>query len=136
MMPNRSMMDATVIPELAYSDVNVAADWLAKSFGFVIRLRIGDHRVQMLIGDGAMVITSGSPAPDSAASHAVMVRVADVDAHFARAKAAGAAVLGAPTTHMFGERQYAVLDCAGHRWVFSQSVADVDPAEWGGERVA
>lgn len=133
MQTNRSMLDATVIPELAYPDVNAAADWLVQAFGFVIRLRIADHRVQMLIGNGAMVVTSGTPAPGLAASHAVMVRVADADAHHARAKAAGARILGEPTTYPFGERQYAALDCAGHRWVFSQSVADVHPSEWGGE---
>jgi uncharacterized glyoxalase superfamily protein PhnB len=36
-------------------------------------------------------------------------------------------------THMYGERQYTVEDPGGHRWTFSQSVADVDPADWGGE---
>ena len=32
-----------------------------------------------------------------------------------------------------GERQYGARDFAGHHWVFTQSVADVDPASWGGE---
>jgi len=64
-----------------------------------------------------------------------MVPVPDVDAHHAAAVAAGARVLNPPTTHPYGERQYSVIDPGGHRWTFSQSVADSDPATWGGELV-
>ncbi|KQV96133.1 VOC family protein [Pelomonas sp. Root1237] len=134
MQANRSIPAATVLPELAYPDVNAAADWLCRAFGFAVRLRIADHRVQMSVpGGGALVVKQGEVAPDSCSSHSVMVRVADVDAHHARAAAAGAAAAGAPTTYPFGERQYGVRDFAGHHWVFTQSVADVDPASWGGE---
>jgi predicted enzyme related to lactoylglutathione lyase len=34
---------------------------------------------------------------------------------------------------MFGERQYSAEDLAGYRWAFSQSVADVNPEDWGAE---
>jgi uncharacterized glyoxalase superfamily protein PhnB len=61
-----------------------------------------------------------------------MVRVADVDAHHRRAVEHGAQVLQAPTTFPYGERQYTVRDHGGHVWTFSESVADVDPATWGG----
>lgn len=127
--PNRSMPDAAVLPQLAYPDVAAAAEWLARAFGFAVRLRIGGHRVQMTVpGGGGLVITRGDASPSS-----VMVRVADVDAHHARAVAAGADVSGPPVTYPYGERQYAARDFAGHGWVFSQTVADVDPADWGGE---
>jgi uncharacterized glyoxalase superfamily protein PhnB len=36
-------------------------------------------------------------------------------------------------TYPFGERQYTVDDPGGHRWTFTQSVADVAPEEWGGQ---
>ena len=62
-----------------------------------------------------------------------MVRVADVDAHHIRAIAAGANNVSAPADYPYGERQYSALDPEGHRWIFSQSIADVDPASWGGE---
>jgi uncharacterized glyoxalase superfamily protein PhnB len=65
----------------------------------------------------------------------VMVPVNDVDAHYAKAQAAGAHVVSEPTTYPYGERQYSVLDIGGHRWTFTQSVADSDPATWGGELV-
>ena len=37
-----------------------------------------------------------------------------------------------PTDHVYGERQYSAEDPWGHRWTFSQTLADVDPADWGG----
>ena len=134
MPANRSMPPGTVIPELPYADVAAAARWLCGAFGFRERLRIGTHRIQLLVGDGSMVAVEQG-ADGAAATGRVMVRVADVDAHHAQAVAAGATAVSAPTTYPFGERQYSAVDPGGHRWTFSQSVADVDPASWGGELV-
>ena len=64
-----------------------------------------------------------------------MVRVEDVDRHYEHAKQRGAHILQPPTTHPFGERQYTAEDPEGHRWTFSQSVADVEPEEWGAKVV-
>jgi uncharacterized glyoxalase superfamily protein PhnB len=135
MRDNRSIPTATVIPELAYADVAAAVTWLCDAFGFVERLRIGDHRAQLIYGSGALVVTDGSRDAAGASrpsGHAVLVRVDDVDAHHARAAAAGAEIVSPPTTYPFGERQYGALDLGGHRWTFSQTVRDVDPADWGG----
>jgi uncharacterized glyoxalase superfamily protein PhnB len=60
-----------------------------------------------------------------------MVRVEDVDQHYNRSKESGAAIIRPPETYMYGERQYTVEDIGGHRWKFSQSVADVNPEDWG-----
>jgi hypothetical protein len=54
-----------------------------------------------------------------------------VDAHYETATAYGARILNPPTTYPFGERQYTAIDLAEHRCGFTQSVAEVDPAEWG-----
>ena len=56
MLSNRSIPRATVIPVLAYPDVSQAAAWLCDAFGFSVRLRIGNHRVQLNVGDGALVV--------------------------------------------------------------------------------
>lgn len=134
MESNRSMPRAQVIPELAYPDVNAAAQWLTRAFGFSVRLRIGTHRAQLEFGSGAVILRAGkAPEAAASASHSVMVRVENVDAHYSQAVQAGATVSGAPTTHPYGERQYAAQDLAGHWWVFSQSVEDVHPSVWGGE---
>jgi uncharacterized glyoxalase superfamily protein PhnB len=127
-MENRSIPDASVMPELPYPDVVEAAEWLCRAFGFRERLRIGNHRVQLVYGDGALVVIEGEGG-----GSAVLVRVDDADAHHARALAAGAEILDPPSDYPYGERQYGALDLGGHRWRFSQSIADVDPASWGGE---
>ncbi len=131
---NRSVPAAVVIPELAYTDVAGVSDWLCQAFGFTVRLRIGDHRAQLVYGDGAVIVIEGGLG--DLASHAVLVRVEDVDAHHEQALAAGACISTPPTDFPYGERQYNAEDIGGHRWTFSQSIADVDPADWGGVLVA
>lgn len=139
MPPNRSMMGSAVIPELAYADVREAAAWLCRAFGFTERLRIGTHRVQLTHEGGALVVIELPEGMDvgaaraAAATHAVMVRVHDADAHCASAEQAGARIVRRPESHPFGERQYSAEDPGGHRWTFSETIADVDPASWGGE---
>lgn len=135
MRSNRSIPRATVIPVLAYHDVNHAAAWLCEAFGFSVRLRIGGHRVQLNVADAAVTLRemrSGEDGAPLGIGHSITVRVEDADAHCERARAHGARVTQAPVTHPYGERQYNAEDFAGHSWTFSQSVADVDPAEWGG----
>jgi uncharacterized glyoxalase superfamily protein PhnB len=122
---------APVIPTLAYADVTEAADWLCAVFGFTVRLRIGDHRVQMKVGEGAVVLTQ-LRGLDAAQRGAVMVRVEDAGRLFARVQAADVAC-EPPEDFPYGERQFTVSDLAGHRWTFSQTIADVAPEDWGGE---
>jgi uncharacterized glyoxalase superfamily protein PhnB len=129
MRPNRSMPSSTVIPVLAYADVSEAIDWLCTRFGFTERWRVGSHRAQLAVGDGAVALTEepvgGSVSP-------VMVRVDDVDGHHEHADLHGARILQQPADYPYGERQYTAEDLAGHVWTFSQSIADVAPEEWGG----
>ena len=137
MIPNRSCPASTVIPVLGYADVRKAAAWLRDAFGFTERLRIGDHRVQMHAGSGDIVVTDSAPPADAAqASYSIMLRVENADASYERALAAGAAPLRPPATFPYGERQCSVRDFAGYVWTFTQSVADVAPADWGGELIA
>jgi len=132
MLSNRSIPNITVIPELACPDVSIAADWLCKAFGFNVRLRIGNHRIQLNVGEGALVLTELPPGTPVDTAHSMMIRVENVDAHFDQSTAHGAAVLRSPADHPYGERQYTVADPTGHRWTFTQSIADVDPVSWGG----
>ncbi len=136
MIENRSSPPATVIPVLCYEDVVKASEWLCAAFGFKERLRIGSHRVQLVYGDGAVIVTerqgdSDSSVPDNL--HEVHVRVVDVDQHYEQARQYGVEILSAPESFFFGERQYSAVDLGGHRWTFSQSIADVAPEDWGGQ---
>jgi len=127
MRPNRSVPASSVIPVLAYPDVTAASDWLCDAFGFRERLRVGDHRAQLIYGNGAVIVTQGESAPAT-----VHVRVEDAVAHHEHAYACGAEITSEPADYPYGERQYTAVDPGGHRWTFSQSIADVDPEWWGG----
>jgi uncharacterized glyoxalase superfamily protein PhnB len=125
------MPRSVVIPELAYPDIAGAIDWLCNAFGFALRIRMGDHRAQLNVGNGGAVVLIETGA-GVALRTALMVRVDDVNAHYHRALRNGVKILREPTDFPYGERQYNVEDFAGHHWCFSQSIADVDPGDWGG----
>jgi uncharacterized glyoxalase superfamily protein PhnB len=139
---NRAAPDAAVIPVLYYPNVREAVGWLTTALPFTVRLRIGDHRCQLLHGNGAIVVATPGGHADAApstletpAGHSIMLRVAAIDPLFERAKAAGARVLAEPADHMYGERQCSFVDPWGRPWTLSETIFDSDPSDWGGELV-
>jgi len=130
---NRSVPPCPVIPVLMYPDPSVAAEWLVSAFGFRVRLRIANHRIQMRAGEGCFTIAEGDVIPNR--SCVVQVRVENVPEHCERARRAGAKILTEPVEHMYGERQYNAEDFYGHRWDFTETIADVEPEIWGGVSV-
>ena len=139
MVINRTTGSASVVPELVYGDVEQAVDWLCETFGFTELWRAGGHRARLAFGNGVVIIADADPqygrtAPERELpqTHAVMVKVDDVEAHHERARAQGAEITSPPTDHPYGERQYSVKDLAGHRWTFTQAITDLAPEDWGG----
>ncbi len=137
---NRSAPTATVVPILVYEDVGKAIDWLCGAFGFTERLRAAGRdgkisHAQLAIAEGALMLGRQGgefrQPPRNEVSQYVLVHVEDVDRHFEHAKRFGARIVKPPTNMPFGERQYTAEDDGGHRWTFSQHVADVAPEEWG-----
>ena len=135
-----------VIPMLAYENGAAAIDWLVEAFGFEERERWADDDgtiVHAELVTGGETIMLATPTPDyvsprrmrelSAEARAmfkvpyvidgVLVEVDDVDAHFERAKAAGATILSDPEdVPDVGVRHYRAEDPEGHRWMFSQDL--------------
>jgi uncharacterized glyoxalase superfamily protein PhnB len=142
MRPNRSIPAATVIPVLIYPDVRAAVAWLEQAFAFAERVKIGeDHRSQMKVGEGGAVIIGDvrgdrRPPREGETTSSVLVRVEDAAAHCAHARENGALIVEEPRDQPYGERQYSATDPWGHRWTFSQTLADVAPEEWGGESIS
>ena len=132
MLRNRSIPECTVIPELAYPDIGKAIEWLCDAFGFTLRIRIANHRAQLNVGDGAVALTELPEGQRVDGGHSMLVRVENVDRQYEQATRHGAVMLRAHADHPYGERQCTVEDFAGHRWTFSQSIAEVDPTTWGG----
>ncbi|MCW3084731.1 MAG: glyoxalase [Bacteroidetes bacterium] len=125
---NRTMPDCTILPVLGYTNVAEAIEWLCSRFGFKERWRVGDHRAQLAIGNGAIVVTE----QQNNNRGSVLMCVDNADAHYKNAVKQGARILSEPQNFPFGERQYTAEDPGGHHWTFSQSIKDVAPEEWGG----
>ncbi len=140
MLDNRSVPPGPVLPEIVYEDVEAAVAWLCEAFGFAVRWQAGDHRAQLWVGEGAVVVRDRPPDVDEGepvpgACSALLVRVEDAEATLTRALAHGAKLVRELRDHPYGERQCTVADIGGHRWSFTQSIADVAPEEWGGVSV-
>jgi PhnB protein len=132
---------ARIAPYLLYEDAAAAIDFLTRAFGLRERLRVPteDGRVSHaeLDLDGSLVML-GEPGPEyrspkaAGTRHALVhVSVDDVDAHFARARDAGATIIEEPADQPYGDRRYAAEDPEGHQWFFAQRVRDLAPEEWG-----
>lgn len=121
-----------LIPVLGYPVVSDAVAWLCAAFGFRLRWQVGDHRAQLAVGDTAAIAVVQSDAAAAAIDDHVMIRVSDVAGHRRHAIESGATCSDLEV-YPYGERQYTATDLSGRRWVFSESVRDVDPAEWGAD---
>jgi uncharacterized glyoxalase superfamily protein PhnB len=117
----------TVIPQLPYEDIRAALSFLERAFGFreipTSRMEGADgviHHAIVEFGDSVIGIgTQGahgavSPKSGGIESQYLSVAVADVEAHYQRALAAGAQIARALREH----HAYEALDLEGHRWRF------------------
>ena len=133
-MKNRSVPVDTVLPHLAYTNVDEAVAWLSRVFGFREHYRYGEpgneSGAQVFAG-GACIMVHRVKEGQSLCPQALTIFVEDVEGHHERSKAAGAAILEEPHETVYGEFQYAALDLAGHRWLFSRHARDLAPEDWG-----
>ncbi len=118
------------IPYLSYQDAPAAIDFLARAFGFEERSRypMPDGRIghcELDLAGDALYLASAydemgfcSPRSLEGVHGQVYVQVDDVDAHFARAREAGATIVAEPADE-HGTRMYRALDLEGHRWMFA-----------------
>jgi uncharacterized glyoxalase superfamily protein PhnB len=127
------MPPSTVIPVLVYEDVEEAIGWLGDKFGFEVRWQAGDHRAQLWLNGGTVVVTEPRTSEALRGRQSLLVRITDARAHCERARERGAKILAEPRDFRYGERQYTAEDLGGHHWCFSQSIADVPPEAWGGK---
>jgi uncharacterized glyoxalase superfamily protein PhnB len=129
----------TIVPQLPYQDIRAALEFLERAFGFheIPTARrvsaegvIGHSLVEF--GDGVIGIgTQGahraiSPKSGGIESQYISVYVDDIEAHYHRARAAGAQIATALRDHVPGRthRAYEALDVEGHRWRFVQLMSE------------
>ena len=133
-------------PMLSYEDVATAVDWLTEAFGFQERgRRYTDPdgtvtHAELELDGGGVILGWPGPRYQSPARHAelcedarawsevpyvvngVLVYVDDLDEHYRRARAAGAAILREPEDQPHG-RLYVAADPEGQRRMFMQASA-------------
>lgn len=131
-----------------YEDASRAIDWLCRTFGFEVRLKVEGEggrieHSELIYGDGLIMVgeaggRSGRREPLPARSpravggantQCLCVFVDDVDRHCEQARAAGARIVDEPTTTDYGEeywsdRTYRAEDLEGHHWFFMQRVRE------------
>ena len=133
-----------------YRDAGGAIDWLCRAFGFEVRLKVEGEggrieHSELVFGEGLIMV--GQESTGDRPEHADMVSpralagkntqvlavyVDDVDAHCARARAAGAQVFREPAESDYGadynvDRSYGARDPDGHIWFFMQRIRDARP---------
>lgn len=141
MISNRSVPVNTVLPHLVYQNVAEAIAWLTKTFGFTEYYRYGEPRgpvngAQMHLGNAWIMLQReradrASPGRVGYGTQSLTIFVEDVEAHFQRAKTAGAKIVEELHETEYGEMQYGAEDLDGHHWLFSRHARDVSPEQWG-----
>lgn len=118
-----------IFPYIFYRDVPAALDWLASAFGFTEEMRTGTPRGGMhaqmtldgqriMMGQGAAEWSMVSPREAGMATMGIFIYLDDVDAHYARAREAGAEIVHPPRDESYG-RTYTARDLDGHPWFFT-----------------
>lgn len=132
---------AGVTPYLIVRDGTRAIDFYKKAFGATELMRfpgpdgkIGHAEVK--IGDGVVMLADENPAmghksPQTLGDTAIslLFYVADVDAQFAKAVAAGATVKMPVKDQFYGDRSGTLSDPFGHVWTIASHVEDVSGEE-------
>ncbi|MGH2365092.1 MAG: VOC family protein [Chloroflexota bacterium] len=137
--------DEPFVASVSYRDPKAALAWLERAFGFEISMLIegpeGDPTMmhaEMSIGGKGRVMVGGewaewvksSASVGGANTASVHVHLeSDVDAHCARARAAGAEIIRAPQDEFYGDRTYLAKDPEGHVWSMGQTVRNVSREE-------
>ena len=142
-------MASPFTPVVFYRDPKAALRWLEQAFGFETSMLVTDDagrvgHAEMSFGDGRFGVgeefgAEGLLGPAKMRSPASLdyigtqfIRVtlkSGIDAHCARAEAAGARITQRPADQFYGARVYRALDLEGHVWNFDQKIEDLSLAD-------
>jgi PhnB protein len=132
---------AAVTPYLIVRDAARALDFYKKAFGAteLMRFPAPGGRIahaEIKIGDGVVMLADESPEMGHKSPQALggtpvslLCYVADVDARFAKAVAAGAVVKNPLKDQFYGDRSATLTDPFGHVWTIATHAEDVSPEE-------
>ena len=135
-------MPSTIIPGMRYQDAPAAIEFLCDAFGFDKRLVVPGEdgaiaHAQLTLGDGMIMI--GSVRDDAHGKHmklpsqaggitqSAYIVVAAIEAHYEKAKAAGAEILHELEKQEYGGAVYTARDPQGQIWNFGSYDPWADP---------
>ena len=133
----------TVTPYVTVRGAAKAIEFYQKAFGAteVYRLVMPDGTIahaEIKIGDSHVMLSDENPAwgnvgPQTlgGTTGGLVVYLADVDAAFNTAVAAGAKVMKPVMDQFWGDRMGTVTDPFGHVWTFATHIEDVSVEEMG-----
>ena len=123
-----------IIPAMRYHDAPAAIDWLCRAFGFAPHLVVPDDRggiahAQLTLGQGMIMLGSApdggelngrlqTPAQAGANTQAPYIFIPEIDAHYHRARQAGAEIVCEIADQDYGGRLYTAIDPEGYLWNF------------------
>lgn len=130
---------STIMPALRYRNAPAAIEWLCNVFGFARHAVYSNPdgtvgHAELTLGGGMIMLGSyrddeygrGFKSPQELGgveTRGAYIVVADTDAVYARAQAAGGAIVRALQNTNYGSREFSVKDPEGHSW----SVGTYDP---------
>ena len=132
---------STVTPYLICKGAAAAIDYYTKVFGATELMRLGGPdgtvgHAEIKIGDSVIMLADEfqdlqflSPKTVGGTAVGMMLYVADVDAVFERALAAGAREHQPLEDKFYGDRAGTLIDPFGHMWMVATHVEDVSPEE-------
>jgi len=130
-----------LMPYLAVDDAAQAIDFYKRAFGAteLFRMAGADGRIghaEIKVGEGVVMLADeslemGHKSPQTLGGTAVtlLFYVADVDAQFAKALAAGGTVKQGLKDQFYGDRSGTITDPFGHIWTIATHKEDVSPDE-------
>jgi uncharacterized glyoxalase superfamily protein PhnB len=114
---------ATMYPLFRYRDPEAALAWLGDAFGLetleISRNEAGEaFHVELRLGGGVIMISPDAADRPVSGTQDVYVALDAVDAHYERARAAGAEIVRPIGEQPYGSREYAARDLEGNTWHF------------------
>jgi uncharacterized glyoxalase superfamily protein PhnB len=135
----------TIGPLLWYRDPRAAIAWLEKAFGFECQMMVEGEggsvmHSELVLGDGyIMVVGPPPPAYPNAKSplemggqHTGSTHIqlaAGIEAHYARARAAGADITRELALQPYGDTVYTCLDLERHPWSVGETTKTMSSEE-------
>jgi uncharacterized glyoxalase superfamily protein PhnB len=132
MVEHETGFGGRIIPALRYREAAAAIDWLCAVFGFARKMVVPGEsgrvaHAELTLGNGMIMLGDveteygrlvAAPSKGEPVTQGIYVVVDDVDAHYARARQAGAEIVIDIKTQDYGGRDYTARDPEGHVWTF------------------